>query len=113
MPPAPLADNAVTSTGNQAAPGDRAPAPVTPGHTPRKARPLLPRRAQAALPTAACSDNAGSASAETRGGRLRRAAAALLRPGPKIGGSYRDPLFGRPDLVEDDYYRFRHQPRGW
>jgi hypothetical protein len=46
------------------------------------------------------------------GGRLRRVA-ALLRPGAKIGASYHDQLFGRPDLVEDDYYRFRHQPRGW
>ena len=25
--------------------------------------------------------------------------------------SYYDPLFGRPDLIEDDYYRFRNQPR--
>ena len=25
--------------------------------------------------------------------------------------SYYDPLSGRPDLVEDDYYRFRHHPR--
>ena len=25
---------------------------------------------------------------------------------------YHDPLFERPDLIEDDYYRFLHQPRG-
>jgi hypothetical protein len=116
MPPAPLAGNAVTGTDDQAAPGARAPAPVTTGRKPRNARALLPhraaRRAQAALSTAASSNIAGSASGETRGGRLRRVA-ALLRPGPKIGASYHDPLFGRPDLVEDDYYRFRHQPRGW
>jgi hypothetical protein len=31
---------------------------------------------------------------------------------PTTGGGYHDPLFERPDLVEDDYYRFRHQPRG-
>jgi hypothetical protein len=40
--------------------------------------------------------------------RLRRVAARLRRA-PKTGGSYYDPLFERPDLVEDDYYRFRHQ----
>jgi len=112
MPPAPLTGNAVTGTGHQAAPGARAPAPVTPGHNPRKDQALMPRRAQAALPPAACSNSAGSASAETRGGRLQRVA-ALLRPGSKIGASYHDPLSGWPDLVEDDYYRFRHQPCGW
>jgi hypothetical protein len=26
---------------------------------------------------------------------------------------YRDSLFERPDLVEDDYYRLINQPRGW
>jgi hypothetical protein len=25
-------------------------------------------------------------------------------------GSYYDPLFSRPDLVENDYYRFRNRP---
>ena len=25
--------------------------------------------------------------------------------------SYCDPLFERPDLIEDDYYRMRNQPR--
>jgi hypothetical protein len=39
---------------------------------------------------------------------LRRAAGLLRRmPGT---GSYRDPLFERPDQVEDDYYRYRNQP---
>jgi hypothetical protein len=39
---------------------------------------------------------------------LRRAAGLLRRmPGT---WNYRDPLFERPDLVEDDYYRFRSQP---
>jgi len=89
MPPAPLAGNVVTGTRDQpGAPGTRAPAPVTRGRRLWKARALLPRRA------------------------ARRAQAALPRPGPKAGASYHDPLFGRPDLVEDDYYRFRHQPRG-
>jgi hypothetical protein len=41
---------------------------------------------------------------------------------PRIGGpsrrarhprnSYSDPLFRRPDLIEDDYYRLRNQPHG-
>jgi hypothetical protein len=116
MPPAPLSVDAATGTGDQAgAPGTRAPAPVTPGRGPGKTRPLLPRRAarraQAALPAAACSDRTGSARAETHGDRLRRVA-GLLRRVPTTGGGYHDPLFERPDLVEDDYYRFRHQPRG-
>jgi hypothetical protein len=39
---------------------------------------------------------------------LRRAA-GLLRRMPRTG-SYRDQLFERPDLVEDDYRRFQNQP---
>jgi hypothetical protein len=117
MPPAPLAGNAVTGTSDQAAaPGTRAPAPATPGHGPRKARVLLPRRAvrraQAALPAGACSNTTGGARTDSFGGRLRRVAAPL-RPALNTGASYHDPLFGRPDLVENDYYRFQHQPRGW
>jgi hypothetical protein len=103
MPPTPPAGNAVTGTPDQpGAPGTRAPAPATPG--PRQARPLLPRRAQTARPAAARSDRTGSARTEIRGDRLRRV--------PTTGG-HRDPLFERPDLVEDDYYRFRNQPSGW
>ena len=41
-----------------------------------------------------------------------RRVAGLLRRRPKIGASYYDPLFAGPNTVEDDYYRFRHQPRG-
>jgi hypothetical protein len=115
MPPAPLAGNAVTGTRDQAAPDIRAPTPATPGHAPRKARALLPgratRRAQTALPAAARSNTSGTAPAEIRGGRLRRIV-RLLRPVPKTRGSHHDPLFERPDLIEDDYYRLRHQPRG-
>jgi len=29
-----------------------------------------------------------------------------------LGTGYRDPLFERLDLIEDDYHRFLHQPRG-
>jgi hypothetical protein len=116
MPPAPLAGNAVAGTRDQAgAAGTRAPAPVTPGRGPRKARALLSRRAARRAPTAlaaaASSGRPGSARAEIRGDLLRRVA-GLLRRAPKTGGSYRDPLFERPDLVENDYYRFRNQPHG-
>jgi hypothetical protein len=116
MAPAPLAGNTVTDAPDQAAaPGARAPAPVTPGHGPPKAWALLPRRAprraQATQP-AACPDSTGSATAEHLGDRLRRLT-GLLRPAPNAGASYHDPLFERPDLIENDYYRFRHQPRGW
>jgi hypothetical protein len=38
--------------------------------------------------------------------------AGLLRRVPKTGARFYDPLFERPDLIEDDYYRLRHQPRG-
>jgi hypothetical protein len=31
---------------------------------------------------------------------------------PKTGASWHDPLFERLDLIEDDYYRLRNQPRG-
>jgi hypothetical protein len=57
-----------------------------------------------ALPGQGCSQ-------EQRGHALRRAA-NLLRRQPKTGPSYYDPLFQAPDTVENDYYRFRHQPRG-
>ena len=116
MPPAPLAGNAVTGNRDQAAaPGIRAPAATAPGHDARKTRGLLPgratRRAQTAPPAAARSDTSGTAPAEISGGRLRRIA-GLLRPVPKTRGSRHDPLFERPGLIEDDYYRLRHQPRG-
>jgi len=41
-----------------------------------------------------------------RAGLLRRVA-GRLRPAPRTGDGYRDPLFEQPDLVEDDYRRFR------
>jgi hypothetical protein len=117
MPHAPLAGNAaVTGTRDQAGPPDTpAPAPVTPGHGPRKARSPLARRAarraQTVLPAIARSDRTGSARAEIRGDRLRRVV-GLLRRVPKTGASCHDPLFERPDLIEDDYYRLRNQPHG-
>jgi len=44
--------------------------------------------------------------------RMLRRVANLLRRRPKTDTSYYDPLFRAPDTVENDYYRFRHQPRG-
>jgi hypothetical protein len=115
MPPAPLTVEAVTGTRDQAgAPDTRAPAPVTSGLGARTARSLLPRRAarraQSAQPGAARSDRTGSARAATRGDRLRRIA-GLLQRGHKTRTSYYDPLFERPDLIEDDFYRLWNQPR--
>jgi len=31
---------------------------------------------------------------------------------PKTSVGDYDPVFERPDLIEDDYYRLRNQPRG-
>ena len=45
------------------------------------------------------------------GRRLMRLAGLLL-PRFKSGRTYQDPMFKRPDLVEDDYYRLRRQPGG-
>jgi hypothetical protein len=117
MPPTPLAGNPATGTRDQAgAPGTRAPALVIRGHSLRTGRALLSRRparrAQAAPPAAACPDTTGSAKTDIRGDRLQRITRPL-RTAPKTGASYHDPLFERPDLVENDYHRFRHQPRGW
>jgi hypothetical protein len=111
MAPAPPAGNAVTGTHDEAgAPGTRAPVPVISGRGPRMAQALLPRRAQTSLPAAARSDRTGSAQAETRGDCLRRVV-GLVRKASRTCASYYDPLFERPDLVEDDYYRLRNQPR--
>jgi hypothetical protein len=58
---------------------------------------------------------APAAGAPTRRARFRwnrrwRIAGVLV---PVLRSSYYlDPLFERPDLVEDDYYRFLNQPRG-
>ena len=116
MPHTQLAGNAVTGPRDQAEPPDpRAPVLVTPGHSSRKVRSPLAGRAargaQTVLPRTARSDKTGSARAETRGDRLWRVV-GLLRRVPKTGACYYDPLFERPDLIEDDYYRLRNQPHG-
>jgi len=77
----------------------------------RHCRALLPSRAagsaQPSLP-AAIFDTAGATIRRVR----QRRSARPLRWLARAGGSYRDRLFVKPDLVEDDYYRFRNQPRG-
>ena len=40
-----------------------------------------------------------------------RRLAGLLRRAPTDSATYRDPLFQRPDVIEDDYYRLRRPPR--
>jgi hypothetical protein len=42
--------------------------------------------------------------------RLQRIT-GLLRRRARTRATYYDPVFGRPDLIEDDYYRLRNQPR--
>jgi hypothetical protein len=63
-------------------------------------------------PAAACPGRTSSARPENRRGRVRRLAGLLHRV-PKNHGDCYDPRFERPDLVKDDYCRFRIQPRGW
>ena len=42
--------------------------------------------------------------------RLQRISGLLMRLS-RTRASYYDALFERPDLIEDDYYRLRNQPR--
>jgi hypothetical protein len=115
MTHAPLADNAVTGPRDQAGPPDtRAPASVAPDGPCKTRSPLAYRAArptETALRATDRSYRTGGARAKSRGDRLRRIV-GLLRRGPKTGASYYDPLFERPDLIEDDYSRLRNQPYG-
>jgi len=113
MPPAPPAVDAVTNARDQARPTCApTPAAVPGGRGPRKAQ-MLPLRRAARLPqtTVACQEGAVSARPGERGNRPRRLAGLLWRV-PENTHSYHDPLFDRPDLVENDYYRFRNYPSG-
>ena len=115
MPPAPPAVDAATNVRDKARPiGTPAPAAVPGGRGRRWAQVLPLRRsarlAQTAPPAVAC-QGAGSARAEEQGNRPRRLA-GLLRWAPKNAHSHHDPLFDRPDMVENDYYRFRNYPSG-
>src|SRR5262245_39715200 len=114
MPSAPLAVKTVT--GNQAGATD---AP-DPGPLPRRV-PALPRWPHVpALPRWRGVPGLPGWRG-VRGLLGGRGLTALLR-WPRVSGAsrraprpsrdYHDPLFERPDLVEDDYYRFRHYPRG-
>jgi hypothetical protein len=60
-------------------------------------------------PAAACPSRTSSARREDRRSRMRRLVGLRHRV-PKNHGDCYDPRFERPDLVEDDYYRFRNQP---
>jgi hypothetical protein len=61
-----------------------------------------------ATPAAAGSGTTGGTTAEIHGTRPRRFG-FLLRRVPRTRATYVDPLFERPDLVEQDYYRFRRR----
>ena len=90
MPSAPPTVNAIPKRRDKAE-AQRTCAPdVTPGSRPRQAK-------------------ARNTAAIARGNRLRRAADVIWRV---VKLSYCNPLLERPDLVEDDYYRLRNQPRG-
>lgn len=69
------------------------------------------RRAQAALPPLAAQAKLASPGRKSAGSPRR--VVGLLRRAPAAGSSCHDPLIERPDLGEDDYYRFRHRPHGW
>ena len=109
MPPAPPAVDAITGDSEQA---KTAPRPPAPDYDRRNGQAPLARaaagRTQPAQPAAACSETTGGTTAEIPGIRPRRFG-VLLRRIPKMRGTYVDPLFARPDLVEDDYYRLRRQ----
>ena len=62
---------------------------------------------------APCQALAPAATPETMAPLTRRPLriTGLLMRLSRTRASYYDPLFGRPDLIEDDYYRLRNQPR--
>jgi hypothetical protein len=106
MPTAPPAVNDTTGDSEQA---KTAPRPAAPGDDRRNGQtPLARDAAGRTRPAPACSEITGGTTAEIAGTRPRRFD-VLLRRIPKTRGFYADPLFERPDLVEDDYYRFRRQ----
>lgn len=74
------------------------------------------------MPASSPTGNAAARTHDRAGAGTRAPASAT--PGPRTaraeilgrllrrGGGYRDPLFERPDLVEDDYQRFLNQSAG-
>ena len=109
MPTAPPAVNDTTGDSEQA---KTARGPADPGYDRRNGQTPLARdaagRTRPAQPAPARSEITGGTTAEIVGTRPRRFG-FLLRRIPKTRSFYADPLFARPDLVEDDYYRFRRR----
>jgi hypothetical protein len=70
----------------------------------------MPLKTQAWPSKARLARRAARGTRNGAGNRLRRAAGAMR---DVLETSYRDLLFERPDLIENDYYRFRNQPSGW
>ncbi len=66
-------------------------------------------REQAELP---CSSTASGAADGQRPGKRNARTFLARRRSRRVDGTsgYYDPLFGRPDLVENDYYRLRNHP---
>ena len=97
MPSAPLAVQPATpSRQAAAAPDSRGAAPPTPDHCAGHATAAFPPHRTGAAPTS--------------GVHLRHAITSLRQV---FKTSYHDPKFHRPDVIEDDYYRFRNQPSGY
>jgi hypothetical protein len=106
MPAAPPAVNAATGAPEQA---KTAPGTPAPGYGRRRGQaPLRRGAADRAQPAVAGSGTTGGTTAEIHRTRPRRSG-FLLRRILKTRATHVDPLFARPDLVEDDYYRFRHR----
>jgi hypothetical protein len=69
-----------------------------------------PSQPDCAAPRQALAPAASPATTEPLARRLQRISGLLMRLS-RTRVSYFDPLFERPDLIEDDYYRLRNQPR--
>jgi hypothetical protein len=93
MPSAPHAAQPVTGTPQEAVAPDTGASAPTPGRAPNNAK---ARQLRPTAPDILC------------GNHLRRVVNGLRHV---LKASYYDPKFQRPDMVEDDYYRFRNQPR--
>jgi len=79
-------------------------------------RTLQPTHAEPAITGGLTLETRDEARAETPADTRRTGPTRLTRllhRLPKIGASLHDPRLDWPNLVEDDYHRFRNQPRGW
>jgi len=88
--------------------------PATPEETTLHAAVLQdPARTQAAGSATPATDPSHGTGNTRRQARFRRPRiAGPLRRVFKARTGYHDPLFERPDLIEDDYFRLRNRPRG-